>query len=108
MELEEVVRVVKALSKTPGEAKRGCVWTIGQSYLIRTVTHYLTGKMERVTSKELVLSDAAWIADTGRYHDALRDGKFNEVEPLIGPAIIGRGAVVDAVEWRHKLPKEQK
>ena len=106
MELEDVLKVVEVLSKKT-EAENP-VWEVGKQYLVRTVTHYLTGKLERVTRQELVLSDAAWIADTGRYYDALRDGKFNEVEPIIGNAIIGRGAIADAVEWNHKLPKEQK
>jgi hypothetical protein len=105
MELDEVLKVVQVLSKKAKPEKP--VWEVGKQYLIRTVTHYLTGKLEAFTKQELLLSDAAWIADTGRYYDALRDGKFNEVEPLIGNAIIGRGAIVDAVEWRHKLPKDQ-
>lgn len=106
MELEEVVKIVKMLSKKSVPQKQ--VWEVGKNYLVRTVTHYLTGKLEVVTRQELLLSDAAWIADTGRYHDALRDGKFNEVEPLIGPVIISRGAIVDAVVWGHPLPKVQK
>jgi hypothetical protein len=83
-------------------------WKVGQSYLIRTVTHYYTGKLETVYSQELVLSKAAWIADTGRYYDALKKGTFNEVEPIIGDCIINRGAIIDAVEWKWDLPEVQK
>lgn len=85
-------------------------YKIGQNYFIRTVTHYLTGKLVRVTPKELVLLDAAWIADTGRFMDAIKTGALNEVEPYPDgeEIVVGRGAVIDAVKWNHKLPREQK
>lgn len=82
-------------------------YNIGQSYLIRTVTLYYTGRVKRVTPKEIILEDAAWIADTGRFSDALKTGILNEVEPM-GEVIIGRGSVVDAVKWMHALPKDKK
>jgi hypothetical protein len=85
-------------------------YKIGLNYFIRTVTHYLTGKLLRVTAKELVLMDAAWIADTGRFMDAIKSGKLNEVEPYPDgkEVIVGRGSIIDAVEWSHPLPREQK
>ena len=74
-------------------------WVIGKAYLIRTVTMIQTGRLVAVTPQELVLEDAAWIADTGRFADALKTGKFNEVEPFPdGQVIVGRGAVIDAVQ----------
>jgi len=82
-------------------------YKIGEKYLIRTVTMYYTGRLEKVGEKELTLSNAAWIADTGRYADALKSGELGEVEP-IGDVIVGRGAIIDAVVWNHKLPKDQK
>ena len=85
-------------------------YEIGKAYLIRTVTHIDIGIVKAVGDKEIVLSEAAWIADTGRYHDALKGGpsKLNEVEPYLDDVIIGRGAVIDATMWGHKLPREQK
>lgn len=85
-------------------------YKIGKNYFIRTVTHHLTGCLVRVTSKELVIKDAAWIADDGRFMNALRDGKLNEVEPFPDgqEVVVGRGALIDAVEWKHALPREQK
>lgn len=83
-------------------------WKLGQAYFIRTVTHYLTGKLVGLTPQELVLEDAAWIADTGRFSDALKTGSFNEVEPFNGIVIVGRGSIVDAQEWNLILPKDQK
>lgn len=70
---------------------------IGKNYLIRTVTMIITGKLIYVGPKELKMESAAWIADTGRFSDALKDAqKFSEVEPFEDYAIIGRGAIVDA------------
>ena len=75
-----------------------CPWQIGKIYLIRTVTMIDTGRLVAVHEHELVLEDAAWIADTGRFADAVRKAEFGEVEPFPdGEVIVGRGAVIDAV-----------
>ena len=81
---------------------------VGQQYMIRTVTFFYTGLLEAVTDSDLVLSKAAWIADTGRWADCLTTGKLNEVEPFAGDVIIPRGVVVDATIWGHALPEAQK
>lgn len=83
-------------------------WVIGKNYLIRTVTMIQTGRLVAVTQQELVLEDAAWIADTGRFANALLTCKFNEVEPFPdGQVIVGRGAVIDAVQI-SETPRVQK
>lgn len=72
-------------------------YEIGGKYFIRTVTHHYTGKLVEVFKDELVLEDAAWIADDGRFADALKKKEFNEVEPFPdGKLIIGRGSIIDA------------
>jgi len=74
-------------------------WEVGSIYLIRTVTMSDTGRLVSVTPQELVLEEAAWIADTGRFSDAVKKAEFGEVEPFPdGKVIIGRGAIVDAVK----------
>ena len=83
-------------------------WKVGENYLIRTVTMIQVGKLEAVYAHELVLSKASWIADTGRFHDALKKGALNEVEPFVSDVVVGRGAIVDATLWAHKLPTDQK
>lgn len=82
-------------------------WKAGQKYLIRTVTMCWTGRVSHVTESEIVLEDAAWVADTGRYSDAVANGFSSEaeIEPVEGLVAVGRGAIVDAVEWRHELPR---
>lgn len=76
-----------------------CIWELGAIYLIRTVTMIDTGRLVQIGNQELVLEDAAWIADTGRFSDALKSLSFNEVEPFPdGRVIIGRGSIIDAVK----------
>jgi hypothetical protein len=81
---------------------------IGKAYLIRTVTMHYTGRVVEVTDSDVVLEEAAWIADTGRYSNSLVNGTLNEVEPYPGRVSVCRGAMVDFAEWKHPLPKVQK
>jgi len=82
---------------------------LGKNYFVRTVTHHHTGKLVDATATELVLENAAWIADDGRLTDALKTGTFNEVEmfPAGTHVIIGRGSIIDAVEITT-VPTSQK
>jgi hypothetical protein len=82
-------------------------WRIGEQYLIRTATMTHCGQLVDVYPNELVLVDDAWVADTGRFNEALRTGKLDEVEPFPdGPVIVGRNSVIDAAIWNHPLPRE--
>jgi hypothetical protein len=98
----------KAVAKAVAKKTKAASWTLGQSYLIRTVTFTWTGRLVLVTDQELVLEDAAWIADTGRYHKATTIESLSEIEPRDGQVIIGRGSVVDAVLWLGPLPRQTK
>lgn len=81
---------------------------IGENYLIRTVTMIDTGRVVAVTPQFVVLEDAAWIADTGRFADALSSATFSEVEPFPdGQVFVAIGAIVDACRIRS-LPRDQK
>jgi hypothetical protein len=84
------------------------LWMIGKNYLIRTVTMIQIGKLIKVTEKELLLENACWVADTGRFNEALSKGSLNEVELFNMPVMVGRGTVIDATEWIHDLPKINK
>lgn len=84
-------------------------YKVGSNYLIRTVTLYHTGRLVAVYEHELVLEDAAWIACTKRFSETLSTGEFDEVEPFPdGHVVVGRGAIIDAALWNHKLPRSQK
>jgi hypothetical protein len=101
MTLSEFKEVISVLGLTAHKSASDVShpFKIGAIYLIRTVTMIDTGRLVEVTPTELVLEDAAWIADTGRFADAVRSCVFGEVEPFpAGRVIVGRGALIDAVE----------
>lgn len=80
---------------------------IGRKIFIRTVTYHLLGKVRKIVGKLVFLSDASWVADSGRFMQFIKDGKLNEVEP-VGDWFFNIETVVDGCEWKHELPKEQK
>jgi hypothetical protein len=108
---QEYVRAdsVKAIEvKIPGGD--ASPYILGKKYAIRTVTMAYVGQLVSVTDKELVLVKASWIADTGRFSEFVAGGEANEIEPFPPErlVIVGRGALIDAVEWSGELPKEKK
>lgn len=104
VKLAEVLSPDEFIENTPSHP-----WVIGGHYLIRSVTYHYTGRLIEVSENELVLTDAAWIADTGRFADAITSANFSEVEPYPDGArvIIGRAAIVDAT-LIPSLPRKQK
>jgi hypothetical protein len=84
------------------------LFEVGKSYFIRTVTHHYTGRATKVAREWVELSDAAWIADDGRFNEFLRTGNANEVEPFVNTVRIPNGAIVDVTEWQHALPRTVK
>jgi len=83
-------------------------FTVGEKVFIRTATHYLTGKIKAITGKFLTLSDAAWIADTGRFMSAIEEGKLNEVEPVTCDVRVNSDCIIDVYPWLFDLPRTQK
>lgn len=83
-------------------------WKIGDKVFVRTVTHYLTGRVKRICGKFLILQDAAWVADTGRFMQAIQDGVLNEVEPVTCDVTLNTDTIIDSYEWSHDLPRGQK
>jgi len=91
------------------KAKSKVLLTVGKKLFIRTVTHYYTGKVISFDKDEIILDQAAWVADTSRWSIALEKGTLSEVEPYPdGPVAIARGAIVDYCEWKHDLPRQTK
>lgn len=79
---------------------------IGQSVIVRTVTFIYTGRLVAAQDGILLLEDAAWVADSGRWAGALRTGQLDEVEPYPdGPVAVSAGAMVDVALWAHPLPR---
>ena len=81
---------------------------VGNSYFFRTVTYHLVGKVVAEHSNNIIeLEDASWVADSGRFMQAIKTGSLNEVEP-VGKAYINLKSVTDFFPWVHALPAAQK
>ena len=83
---------------------------IGENIMIRTVTMIFTGRLVAVYPNELVITNAAWIAVTGRWQQFIADGSVDECEPYPDdhPVIVGRSGLIDATLWRAALPRVQR
>ena len=79
---------------------------VGEKFFFRTVTYHLTGRVKKVIGSILELENAAWIADSGRFMQAIKNGELKEVEP-VGRAFINIQAVTDFFPWKHPLPDKQ-
>lgn len=99
-----------AKQKKKVTTKQSGFYQLGEPYLIRTVTMIYTGRLIKASTNELVLVEACWIPDTGRWMEACKSGSFDEVEPypINAEVIINRDAVLDLFKIDFKLPQEQK
>jgi hypothetical protein len=96
----------RLLSPTKDE-ENATPFSVGQAWFVRTVTYHCVGRIVKVRGCWLVLDEASWIADSGRFMQAIKAGVLNEVEP-VGRMILNATTIVDAFPWVHPLPKEQK
>lgn len=77
---------------------------VGTKVFIRTVTYHWLGRVEEVSKRFVRLSDASWVADSGRFGAAVEKGTLAEVE-RVGDAWVAVQSIVDVVPWRHELPQ---
>jgi len=81
---------------------------VGKKLFLRTVTYHIVGKVEKIVGNGILqLSNASWVADSGRFMNAIKEGTLDEVEP-IGNWFVNLNTVTDFGFWVHNLPKEQK
>ncbi len=107
MNIEQVKTILDLLDGVTHSETKSPV-EIGHSYLFRTVTHIEVGEVTKICGDFVTLKTASWIADTGRYHDCLKNGVFNEVEPYPNGSTINMGSMINFAPWEHPLPTEQK
>ena len=110
MKLAESMKILEQDISTTQltESTNSTFWQIGKSYFMRTVTMSLVGELKEINSEEILLKKCSWIADTGRFHDALRDGNFDEIEPFVNDVLVNRHSLIDCTRWMHALPSVQK
>lgn len=99
----------KSKKKVLGESYP--VWPqqlIGNAYFFRTVTYHLVGRVVGVfNEKFLILEDATWVAESGRFADCIKSGDINEAEP-VGQAFVNLDSCTDFFPWQHSLDIGQK
>ena len=82
---------------------------------IRTVTMHYVGRILDISDSYIVpsisssvafivLEDASWVADSGRFGEALANGTLIETERFPDPVWISTGAIVDITVWNYPLP----
>ena len=84
---------------------------VGNKHLFRTVTHYLTGEIVDVVGDFILITNAAWIADTKRYADIFVKGftPEAEIEPYPDGMVVplNMNSLIDAPPWEFDLPRKQ-
>jgi len=80
---------------------------VGGKYFFRAVTFHIVGEVKEVMGNFVRLANASWVADSGRFMNAIKEGSLNEVEP-VGEMFVNLNTVVDFFPWAHPLPTEQK
>lgn len=93
--------------RTMNEKPTDTPFEVGEAYFIRTVTYHVVGRVKAVQGGFLVLDEASWVADSGRFSNAIKTGELTEVE-YAGRAIVSLGAIADAYPWLHETPKVTK
>ena len=80
---------------------------VGKKLFIRTVTYHFVGEVVNRFGFFIQLKDASWVASSGRFMHAIKEGELDEVEP-VGNVWVNLNTITDFYVWNHKLPKEQK
>ena len=80
---------------------------IGKKFFFRSVTYHHVGLVKKVWGNIIELEDASWVADSGRFMNAIKEGTLKEVEPS-GTVFINMAANIDFLPWNHPLPTKQK
>ena len=105
-ELKQIAAVAQGLLGGVSQCAHVSDPPAGEAVFIRTVTHHYTGRVVSCDARWMVLEDAAWVADDGRFANALESGVLQEVEPYPDGAVrIGMGAILDVSSWDHELPR---
>ncbi len=80
---------------------------VGDAVFVRCAVFHYTGRVKSIANGAVELVEAAWIADSGRWHDALMTGKLLEVEPEPHGISIPLQSICDWRPWQHELPVNQ-
>lgn len=80
---------------------------VGKVYAFRSVTMIYTGRVVDINEQEILIDEAAWIAETERWKDFAETGAHKEAEPYARPVVIGRGGLLDVTEIPSVIRKQK-
>jgi hypothetical protein len=84
----------------------------GEKYFIRTVTYHTVGVCVDVVDGFVVLKNAMWVADSGKFANALKEGfekqSNSELEPFPSFVYINISSIVDFVIYEPEIVLIQK
>lgn len=89
----------------------------GNAVLIRTISYHYIGRIAEIVRDTngnmvgMMLTEASWLADTGRFNRLLKTGQFDdnaEIEPYSEPVFVPFHTIADVTLWKFELPKEEK
>ncbi len=110
--LKDILVEAEESTKPKTESVGDHPYQIGKNYFIRTVTMAYVGRLIAVYDNELLLQNASWVADSGRFNEVFTKGLENssssEIEPYKDDVVVGRGAIVDASLYGFDLPTKEK
>jgi hypothetical protein len=105
-ELREVASLAHALSGHPSSTPGVDVFPFkpGDIVLVMTVTMWFVGKLSARDASWIVLDEASWMADSGRFNEAFEKGDAKENEPLpLGPFPIPVSAIIGVKAFKTTL-----
>ena len=113
MKKKELKKLIEELTKKETVATIGVtrdsegLYPIGSKCMIRTVTMIYIGEIVHVTSGEIVLVKASWVASTGEWSDFIAKGEIrtSSIYPSTTSVIVNRGAITDSCAINWELPK---
>jgi hypothetical protein len=84
----------------------------GIQYFVRTVTYHIVGRYLKTIDGFAIFDKAVWVADSGRFSNALSDGFENqddsELEPFPHNVRINVSSITDFTDYTHEIPLQQK
>ena len=83
MDKELLIKILELVSDKTETGELNTPFVVGKNYFIRTFTYHSLGKLKAITGQFLVLEDAGWVADSGRFNEFLSGTPPKEFERVM-------------------------
>lgn len=106
--LEQLLKLVEVVGETK-QATAQYPIEVGKAYFFRTVTYHMLGRVKSTTGSFVLLENAVYVADSGRFGEAIKgDIELNELEHLGQDWTVNMDSVSDFGEWKHDIPSSSR